>query len=136
MSYNYFDFILVKWWQLLVSQLLLSVTLILTSDRRVGAIIVVCTIVAKLNFWKIWSGRLVRCYKKFILKKLIMFMKLKKVNVVCAPEFSWFTKKVVCTSYSVLAVLVLIVSAIFGEIKFLANLKHQTFLHVFIKTLY
>ena len=30
----------------------------------------------------------------------------------------------------------IIVSTIFGEIKFLANLKQQTFLHIFMKRLY
>ena len=36
------------------------------------------------------------------------FMKLKKQNVVCVHEFSHFTKKIVCTTY-VVGILALIV---------------------------
>ena len=53
---------------------------------------------------------------------MLIFMKLKKQNVVCEHEFSWFTKKVVCTTYNILGISALIVFvsplivyAIFGE---------------------
>ena len=60
-------------------------------------------------------------------------MKLKKQNVVCAHEFSWFAKKVACTTYDVLGIFTLISGAVFGEIKFLANVERQTLLLFFIK---
>ena len=56
-----------------------------------------------------------RFHEKFILKKLIIFVKLKKQNVLCAHEFSWFAKKVVYTTYDVLGISALISGAIFGK---------------------
>ena len=61
------------------------------------------------------------------------FCEIKETNVVCAHKFSWFAKKVVCTTYDVLGILPLILGAIFDEIRFSANLKWQSFLHLFIK---
>ena len=66
-----------------------------------------------------------RFHEKFILKKETIFVKLKKQNVVCAHEFYWFAKKVVCTTYDILM-----------KIKISVNLKRYTFLHFFIKELY
>ena len=63
----------------------------------------------------------------------MFFFKLQKQNVVCAHEFFWFPKKFVCTTYDFLGILAPILGAIFGEIKFLANLKGQTFLHFLIQ---
>ena len=59
-----------------------------------------------------------------------------KQNVACAHTFSWFAKKVVCTTYDVLGISTLISGAIFCESNFLANLKRHTFLHFFMKKLY
>ena len=37
----------------------------------------------------------------------MIFVKFKKQNVVCAVEFSWYAKKVVCTTtYNVLEILI------------------------------
>ena len=47
-------------------------------------------------------------HEKFILKKLIIFVKLKKQNIVRAHEFSWFAMKVVCTTYNLLGISALI----------------------------
>ena len=46
--------------------------------------------------------------KKIMLKKSIIFVKFKKKNVVCAHEFSWFAKKVICTTYDILGILAVI----------------------------
>ena len=64
-------------------------------------------ILAKLTFWKYYFSKSESAYisalfhKKIILKEWITFTKLRQ-NTVCTHEFSWFTKKVVCTTYVVL----------------------------------
>ena len=45
----------------------------------------------------------------------LIFVKYKKQNVVCAHEFSWFAKKVICTIYNILGISALISGAIFDE---------------------
>ena len=50
-----------------------------------------------------------------ILKTSVIFVKIKKQNVVCAHKFSWFAKKVVCTTYDFLRISALISGAIFVE---------------------
>ena len=53
---------------------------------------------------------------KFICKKSITFVKLKKQNVECAHEISWFTKKVVYVQKTmVFGISALIADAIFVE---------------------
>ena len=56
-----------------------------------------------------------RFHEKFILKISKIFVKLKKQNVVSAHGFSWFAKKVVCTTYDVLGILALNSGAIFVD---------------------
>ena len=80
-------------------------------------------------------------YDKFLLKKLLFFGEINEtmlVNVLCAHEFSWFAKKVVCTTYDVLGISAFISGVIFGEniYIFFSNLKWNTFLHILIQKLY
>ena len=56
-----------------------------------------------------------RFHEKFILKKSIIFVKLKKQNVVCAHEFSWSVQYSRMCTYDVLGILALISGAIFVE---------------------
>ena len=59
--------------------------------------IVVCTILAKLTFLENMKWQTILPILKFII-----FVKLKKQNVLCAHEFSWCANKVVCTAHFVL----------------------------------
>ena len=57
--------------------------------------------------------------------KKLSFVKLKKQNVVCAYEFSWFAKKVI------LGISPLILGAIFGENKFFSKSEKTYFSALF-----
>ena len=60
----------------------------------------------KIDFVKFEMGDYsAHFYEKFVLKKSMIFVKFKKQSVVCGHEFSWFTKKVVCTTYFVFSAL-------------------------------
>ena len=90
----------------------------------------------KSNFFflKLWHGRLFCIFSWLVYtQKINNFLKLKKQNVVCADEFSWFARKVVYTTYVILGISALILGSIFGEKYFFTNLKWQNFLHFFIK---
>ena len=53
-------------------------------------------------FWKYeMANYSAHFHEKFIVKKSIIFVKFKKQSFMCAHEFSWFTRKVVCTTYIV-----------------------------------
>ena len=62
-----------------------------------------------------WQTILHVFMKSLYSNKLIIFVKLRKQNVVCAHEFSWFAKKVVCTTYDVMGISALISGAICVE---------------------
>ena len=51
----------------------------------------------------------------------MIFVKLKKQNVVCANEYSRFATKVVCTTYDILGISAPILGAIFVENNFFSK---------------
>ena len=81
-----------------------------------------------LLFLKIWNYTLFCTFScKVYFKKIIIFVKF---NITCLHEFSWFTKKVICTTYIVLGISALISGAIFENT---CISKLHAFLHFFIK---
>ena len=82
--------------------------------------IVISATLAKFTFFCKYeiAGYSARFHEKFILRKLIIFVKFMIQNVICAHEFSWITKKDLHTINDILGILAVISGAIFVENNF------------------
>ena len=71
--------------------------------------LIVCAIFGKIKiFSKSEMANFPTHFHKKYTKRTILFIKLKKQNAVCAHEFPWYAKKVICTTYDILGILALL----------------------------
>ena len=71
-------------------------------------------------------------HEKFMQKKSIIIYEIQE-TCVCAHKFTWFAKKVACTTYDVLGILALISGTIFIENIFVNKSKTASFSAFFLK---